>query len=827
MPLSDLIRIQDHLFGAQEWVGTFGPGFAEKIHLDTFAYIDDSLPLRFVLGEDEDKSPWEIDIPASKKKLRPYEQPKPAHRALHSLRPGEQNVCRACEDVEIRRLLQSPQGIHYELGWFNDIKQCQDCSLCRLITHAFEATIDNKTHVGLTDDDSQYFVILECLNMVTPVPTLRRDRACELVAMLLAPSGRTGHFRSRARIRPLASTTARIGKSSMYHARLIDSFAANLDLARGWIAECCKTHDCETAGRFEDGQENLPEPTGPEDEDSSRNGTARMEASNRMGVDARDGLRVIDVKKACLTVISRSDRYVALSYVWPRFDSPRLLISNRKELHTRGALRALKSKLPRVIRDAMDVVTDLRESYLWVDALCITQDDDREKVRLINIMNQVYGRAFLTLVVATATSPTRDYGIPGCNGTVRTARQFVENLEGLDMVTALPNLDEALESSIWSRRGWTFQEGILSKRCLIFTDQQLFFRCTKDARSEDVVAEGSPSGMNKHPAKPELRVGQIDYITNQKFLRNTDNDHALHEYSLLVSAYSQRNFTVQEDILNGFTGIMTSMLPSFPMPQGFFAGIPTHIFDQAILWYPTGPLERRETALVGGVEMRVPSWSWVGWKGKVAYENYPEQMSDWDAVRIMVQWWRAENGTLVPLRNYGPSIAPEYVLSHGLLVSQARSLQPMQLIFWASCPRFSIGKEEHSLREWVTDWRQVLPCFVIWDENGDACGMLPSADRTWAERHKTSTEEGKAYEFVLLSYTSSTEEAGTTSRLRYFHPKYDISVEAGQRRYCFYNVMLIEYDDDGIAYRRGIGRVHVDAANRQLDTMARKAVVLG
>ena len=95
-------------------------------------------------------------------------------------------------------------------------------------------------------------------------------------------------------------------------------------------------------------------------------------------------LRLIDVKEWCLIEFRNEDthrcRYVALSYVWGGAQNFTLNKSNKTRLHTRlGLLPFLQELIPKTIRDAMLVAQRIKERYLWVDALCIQQDNQFEK----------------------------------------------------------------------------------------------------------------------------------------------------------------------------------------------------------------------------------------------------------------------------------------------------------------------------------------------------------------------------------------------------------------------------------------------------------------
>lgn len=99
----------------------------------------------------------------------------------------------------------------------------------------------------------------------------------------------------------------------------------------------------------------------------------------------------------CLTIIKSPCDLVALSYVWGPPSASRLLTQrlNLEKLSRPGSLSGI---LPRTIGDAGKFACQLGFRYLWVDALCIVQDDDMENDRLINQMHQIYNAAVATIV---------------------------------------------------------------------------------------------------------------------------------------------------------------------------------------------------------------------------------------------------------------------------------------------------------------------------------------------------------------------------------------------------------------------------------------------
>ena len=107
-------------------------------------------------------------------------------------------------------------------------------------------------------------------------------------------------------------------------------------------------------------------------------------------------LRVIDTRSRCLRQVHPSNnnglRYVALSYVWGK-DAQGLTLKQKNcvQLGESGALHL--DCLPQTIVDAIKVVEMIGECYLWVDALCIIQDDRDDQAIHMPSMGHIYGGA--------------------------------------------------------------------------------------------------------------------------------------------------------------------------------------------------------------------------------------------------------------------------------------------------------------------------------------------------------------------------------------------------------------------------------------------------
>jgi hypothetical protein len=89
-------------------------------------------------------------------------------------------------------------------------------------------------------------------------------------------------------------------------------------------------------------------------------------------------------------------------------------------------------------------------------------------------MDLIYANAQVTIIAAAGADPW--YGLPGVAGTLRKKQPKLAVSDGI-ISSTLPASAWVIKNSKWASRGWTDQEGLLSKRRLFFTDEQGFFEC--------------------------------------------------------------------------------------------------------------------------------------------------------------------------------------------------------------------------------------------------------------------------------------------------------------------------------------------------------------
>ncbi len=164
-------------------------------------------------------------------------------------------------------------------------------------------------------------------------------------------------------------------------------------------------------------------------------------------------LRLIDVEETCIVEMRALPKYVVLSYVWGSVSNLRLTKANRNKLLVPGSLGVAWDMLPRTIQDAITLTQRLGPRYLWVDALCLLQNDSADLDRGVNVMDLIYEQAWLTIIAGYGHNA--DAGLPGVRQGSRKAYQNIVQIKPGVSLGVNTSLDELLASSVYNSRAWT------------------------------------------------------------------------------------------------------------------------------------------------------------------------------------------------------------------------------------------------------------------------------------------------------------------------------------------------------------------------------------
>lgn len=168
-----------------------------------------------------------------------------------------------------------------------------------------------------------------------------------------------------------------------------------------------------------------------------------------------------------------------------------------------------------------------------------------------------------------------------------------------------------LGESVWNERGWTFQERLLSRRSLVFTDEQVYWECQVASYLEDSNRE--------FPSLPVIYRHCLDDDFPRQPL-NADTGDFERLYRILVEKYSSRSFTEEQDYFHGFIGVTNQFTNIYN--ESFVWYLPVTYFSSALSWPCENDLHSEVRRRTGSHlfrhgngmirEHRLPSWSWVG-----------------------------------------------------------------------------------------------------------------------------------------------------------------------------------------------------------------------
>lgn len=199
---------------------------------------------------------------------------------------------------------------------------------------------------------------------------------------------------------------------------------------------------------------------------------------------------LIDTRRKRLVPARLEDSYITLSYVWGGTDCLKTVNNNIGHLQLENAFsnQELLNQIPRTIRDARCVVTLFQKRYLWVDSLCLLQDDEAKGREQLDNMFSIYGNASVTIIAAQGADA--QFGLRESRGISqpRQLNQEVCNLtKGEKLIERLFHYPDSIEyPGPWYDRNWTFQEHLCSRRRSIFECDSVRLECSHAIWYEDV-----------------------------------------------------------------------------------------------------------------------------------------------------------------------------------------------------------------------------------------------------------------------------------------------------------------------------------------------------
>lgn len=357
---------------------------------------------------------------------------------------SQDTLCRRCAILDFEVLFARPftqyrypgtDGVryprHHRLGTVRYIRETQTCSFCRLVWHAMhvnsngqmppEVCIDGEeVDVELFSSAYGTFGLLDIYSRPPESYTVRLE-------LSLNPRGRLQQ-NTLSDLEPFRSVIHRLeGKHSSHCLQGLPIRMDRVQLAEitGWLQHCASYHQ-ETCGA------NFPDPIERDPPDSVQSNARRL----------------VDTARECVVDVKADDalvQYATLSYVWGTEPFLSLNEDTAKDLHRPGYLSSKNKLIPQSIRDAITFCQQLATSYLWIDALCIEQDNHDQKRQDIAMMDKIYAVSQYNIVAATGDSAHA--GLPGISRP-RQAVQEVISVQGIELANVLPIQQRLIDPSV-------------------------------------------------------------------------------------------------------------------------------------------------------------------------------------------------------------------------------------------------------------------------------------------------------------------------------------------------------------------------------------------
>jgi len=326
-------------------------------------------------------------------------------------------------------------------------------------------------------------------------------------------------------------------------------------------------------------------------------------------------------------------QYVALSHCWGITKHILTLMGNIEDWKKNIPWNILHS----TFQEAIAIARRLGIRYLWIDSLCIIQDDSKDWNIEAAKMGSIYSRAYLVIAATGAVDG---------NGGIFIKKVPYITLRGEDQhqkqfeIFVRHQLDH--RSFGWDvtygetqratrykyrqtinpgyplfTRAWCFQERVLGSRVLHFTRDELIFECISSLScecgaladfSDDWIlpARNFVSSRHLQDASSDLQgyaptLGNLPELTMQNLIAKGFSIFA--EWYDLASEYSEKQITRSTDWLPALAGLATKW--EGPKTGNYLSGLWSKDLLRGLSWESLAPEINENSVYIA------PSWSWA------------------------------------------------------------------------------------------------------------------------------------------------------------------------------------------------------------------------
>ncbi|KAM0551275.1 hypothetical protein ACHAPJ_008620 [Fusarium lateritium] len=487
--------------------------------------------------------------------------------------------------------------------------------------------------------------------------------------------------------------------------------------------------------------------------------------------------------------------YATLSYCWGTKLFTKLLESTYETMRTVGM--SVKD-LPATFRDAITATSRLGLQYIWIDALCIIQLNEKDWNLHSVTMSKVCSYSAITLAAAASSDAHgglfRDRNPTSINGVELELRWPDLELEGQFRVVPDDPWLKAVANSPLLRRAWVFQERLLSRGTVFFAHDMLYWECGELYASE-LYPDGGPWDLKYRyrsfdvadrlpPSVQPVGDYRFKHVYTDMLTRDAlatesligDDEMFLYVWASVVAQYSVGKLSKETDKLIAIDGVAEQMTAIVPREQ-YLSGIWRQSTLPLFLLWNTVPEETPAIIRVA------PSWSWASVYTPVEFDFLFRAQTEPKVVIKVVDIVISPNSSSI-IKPEAPGVASlTALILHGPLTEvrlrsvTRNTLGPLHSSWWRN---LKLPRRYRDWRSQPFDFVPVLvfmgkglkatyPCVVHLDRevpNSARIFALKVAEadirHPWAER--LPSECG----ILLTPCTGSDQERGSFVRVGYF-----------------------------------------------------------
>jgi hypothetical protein len=373
--------------------------------------------------------------------------------------------------------------------------------------------------------------------------------------------------------------------------------ASNLDRAKDWLYDCLRNH-----------HHDLDE--------------AAIRPSRLLAIGNADGSESIKIVDG-----SGADKgYLAVSYRW----GPETLLTATVTFELFHTSIPWK-QLPRTFKDAINIARELGIDHVWIHSLCIIQDNLADWETESAKMADIYRGALLTIMAASTANSQQGFFQDRAITKEMVALPYADASGATELSVfvskALPSFQNFVHTAALFRRGWIFQERLMSRRKLIFGKYETYWECGGIVQSESGIENRDISYLSQNAyfrlfSHPLPKMDGMLGPAVQTFLWK----NVVQEYSLCVLTYGA-------DRLPALSGLART----FAQQSGcsYAAGLWEDHMPQSLSWHI---LPHEGLKVTDKERYCAPSWSWASTMGKVYYDfDFTSGKHELDVVNINIK----------------------------------------------------------------------------------------------------------------------------------------------------------------------------------------------